>query len=108
MTTFTDAYRAEAERLYATMSITDPKRIDAAARRILRIKPVLLEVAARTGVPWPWIGAILERESGCRTDRHLHNGDRLTARTVNVPAGCRPRPRRRSTSRTVRSMRCAC
>jgi lysozyme family protein len=92
MTTFTDAWRAEAERLFAAMIITDQKRIDAAARRILRIKPTLLEVSARTGVPWPWIGAILERESGCRIDRHLHNGDPLAARTVNVPKGRLPAP----------------
>lgn len=92
MTTCTDAYRAEAERLFAAMIITDQKRIDAAARRILRIKPTLLQVAARIGVPWPWIGAILERESGCRIDRHVHNGDPLTARTVNVPKGRLPAP----------------
>jgi lysozyme family protein len=92
MTTCTDAYRAEAERLFAAMIITDAKRIDAAAKRILKIKPVLLQVAARTGVPWPWCGAILERESSCRTDRHLHNGDKLTARTVNVPKGRLPAP----------------
>jgi lysozyme family protein len=92
MNAFTDAYRAEAERLCASMTVTDAPRIDAAARRILRIKPTLLEVAARTGVPWPWIGAILERESSCSTSRHLHNGDRLTGRTVNVPKGRLPAP----------------
>ena len=92
MTAFTDAYAAAAERLFATMTITDPARIDAAARRILRIKPTLLQVAARTGIPWPWLGAVLEREASCSTRCHMHNGDPLAARTVNVPAGRLPAP----------------
>jgi lysozyme family protein len=92
MTACTTAYWAEAEALCASMIITDAPRIDAAARRILRIKPTLLAVSARTGVPWPWVGAILERESSCRTNRHVHNGDKLTARTVNVPRGRLPAP----------------
>ena len=92
MTSFTDAYRAEAERLCAKMTVTDPARIDAAAKRILKIKPALLVASARTGVPWPWLGAVLERESSCRAGRHLHNGDPLTARTIHVPAGRLPAP----------------
>ncbi|NJL08682.1 MAG: hypothetical protein HC900_10785 [Methylacidiphilales bacterium] len=92
MTAFTDAYRAEAERLFASMIITDAPHIERAAKRILKIKPTLLAVSARTGVPWPWLGAILERESSCRIDRHMHNGDPLTARTTHVPKGRLPAP----------------
>lgn len=40
-----------------------------------------------TGVPWFFIGVIHYMEAGCDFSRHLHNGDPLTAKTVNVPAG---------------------
>ena len=45
-------------------------------------------VSAMTGgVPWHVIAAIHNMESSLRFDKHLHNGDPLTARTKNVPAG---------------------
>ena len=44
-------------------------------------------VMGRVRIPWLVIAAIHFRESGLRFDRHLHNGDPLTARTVHVPAG---------------------
>ena len=44
-------------------------------------------VSARTNVPWYAIAVIHLLESSLRFDRHLHNGDPLTARTVHVPAG---------------------
>ncbi len=37
-------------------------------------------------IPWTFIGAIHSLEAGLRFDRHLHNGDPLTARTRHVPA----------------------
>jgi lysozyme family protein len=37
--------------------------------------------------PWDMIGCIHALEAGFRFDRHLHNGDPLTAKTVNVPKG---------------------
>ena len=48
-------------------------------------------VSATTNVPWFVIGLIHSLEASLRFDRHLHNGDPLTARTTHVPAG-RPRP----------------
>ncbi|MEN8207004.1 MAG: hypothetical protein ABFS24_13480 [Pseudomonadota bacterium] len=38
------------------------------------------------GAPWFFIAAIHNMEASLRFDRHLHNGDRLAARTVHVPA----------------------
>lgn len=43
--------------------------------------------AAATGVPWFVIAAIHNLECSQRFDQHLHNGDPLKAKTVNVPAG---------------------
>lgn len=44
-------------------------------------------LAATTGVPWWFMGLIHLLEGSCDFRRHLHNGDPLGARTVNVPAG---------------------
>jgi lysozyme family protein len=45
------------------------------------------DVANRTGVPAWWIGIIHKLECNGDFNKHLHNGDPLTARTVHVPAG---------------------
>lgn len=47
-------------------------------------------VAARfnmPGIPWYLIGILHMRESNYNFTRHLHNGDPLTGKTINVPAG---------------------
>ncbi len=41
----------------------------------------------RLGIPWFFIGIVHSLESGCNFTRHLHNGDPLTGRTLQVPAG---------------------
>ncbi len=38
-------------------------------------------------LPWYFVGLIHHMESGQNFNRHLHNGDPLTARTIHVPAG---------------------
>ena len=40
-----------------------------------------------TPVPWYFIGLIHHMESGQSFQRHLHNGDPLSARTIHVPIG---------------------
>lgn len=44
-------------------------------------------VSQALGVPWWFIAAIHLLESGRNFQRHLHNGDKLTGRTVLVPKG---------------------
>ena len=39
------------------------------------------------GIPWVFIGVIHGMECGFNFNSHLHNGDPLSARTVQVPAG---------------------
>src|SRR4030095_4461647 len=48
------------------------------------------QVANAPSVPWYVIGIIHEMEGGLNFSTHLHNGDPLTARTVQVPAGRPP------------------
>ncbi len=46
------------------------------------------ETAAREAkVPWHFVALVHCMEAGLKFDRHLHNGDPLTARTVRIPAG---------------------
>lgn len=70
--------------------IVDPKKkdqLDLLVARILKNKAKYQEVEGLTKVPWYVLGAIHYRESSLNFTRHLHNGDRLTARTIHVPAG---------------------
>lgn len=48
-------------------------------------------VSAAVGCPWWLVGVIHSLEAALRFDKHLHNGDPLSARTVRVPKG---RPKR--------------
>jgi lysozyme family protein len=45
------------------------------------------KVATATSVPWFFIAITHGMEGGFNFTTHLHNGDPLSARTVNVPAG---------------------
>jgi lysozyme family protein len=45
------------------------------------------QVATALDIPWFFIAVIHNMESSQNFNRHLHNGDPLTARTVQVPAG---------------------
>lgn len=58
-----------------------------AAKRIFANKARYLAVSLKTGVPWFFIGLIHNLEASLSFRGHLHNGDPLTDRTVQVPAG---------------------
>jgi lysozyme family protein len=56
-------------------------------KRIRQGKPTYELVQAATGVPWMFVGIVHGMEAGFNFSSHLHNGDPLTARTVQVPKG---------------------
>jgi lysozyme family protein len=88
----TPVLRREYQDLLDSCSIR-PERgveVDRTVERIVQNRPRYESVSGATGVPWHVIALIHTMETGLRFDRHLHNGDPLTRRTVNVPAG-RPR-----------------
>lgn len=62
-------------------------QVDAAVARLRGARPRYEAVSARTHVPWAVIAVIHMLEASGRFTRHLHNGDPLTARTVQVPQG---------------------
>ena len=56
-------------------------------KRLKHGQPNYQLVEREVGVPWVFVGVIHGMECGFNFAGHLHNGDRLTARTVNVPKG---------------------
>ena len=86
---FTQRLGAEYRELYDQAEIV-PRRFSVVDQRVdalLGGEDRYREVARAVGAPWYFVAAIHNMESGSRFDRHLHNGDPLTARTRNVPAG---------------------
>jgi len=89
MPKLTDALRAEYQKLFDSCQIR-PERaagIDAATGKIIAGKMRYAAVGKPLGVPWFVIGVLHSLEAGSSFERHLHNGDPLTARTVQVPNG---------------------
>jgi len=81
--------RAEYEDLFASCRISPSRAGEVAWHRkqLLKYRPRYEEVAARTGAPWWFIGIVHALEASFNFVGHLHNGDPLTARTVQVPKG---------------------
>lgn len=48
------------------------------------------EVERRSTVPWWYVGLLHLMETSFNFDKHIHNGDPLSAQTVNVPEGRPP------------------
>lgn len=74
--------------------VIDPKSnkaIDLAAQHIEQFKTkyavVGLAVCKEAPIPWYFIGLIHFMEAGQNFNRHLHNGDPLSNRTIHVPVG---------------------
>ena len=89
MPKLTDALRAEYQTLFDTCQIRPERQaeINATAEKIIGAEARYRGVGDPLGVPWYVIGVIHSLEAGLSFARHLHNGDPLTARTVQVPKG---------------------
>lgn len=61
--------------------------VNAIVNQIKQNKDKYKEVEQLTTIPWYVTAAIHYRESSLNFNKHLHNGDPLTDRTVHVPAG---------------------
>lgn len=81
--------RPEYEALWASASVRpeNASEVKATARRIISNRPRYDGVSRETGVPWYVIGLIHAMECGFSFEKHLHNGDPLRRRTVQVPKG---------------------
>lgn len=86
---FTPALRVEYKKLFETCR-TNPDRkaaVDSLVDQIEANRARYDKVGKALGIPWQFIAVIHNMESSQRFDRHLHNGDPLSARTRQVPAG---------------------
>jgi lysozyme family protein len=81
--------RGEYDRLFAGCAVRSDRAGEVAWYRkmILKGRAQYEEASARCGVPWWFIAVIHGMEAGFSFKGHLHNGDPLTAQTVQVPRG---------------------
>jgi len=84
-----NSLKAEYEQMWSTVQIRPDvlKDIDRIAAAITKNRSRYAAVEAATKVPWYAIGAIHNMEASLSFTGHLHNGDPLTGRTFQVPAG---------------------
>ena len=87
-----DAALAEEYRQRFAAARIRPERVVETARLARRLaEPARADryraVAGRIGAPWFVVGILHALEASLDFGRHLHNGDPLSARTVQVPKG---------------------
>lgn len=85
----TGALRAEYESLFNSCTV-NPRHmatVDHCVGRLQTNRPRYQVVAGGLGIPWAFVAVIHNMESSLDFSRHLHNGDPLTSRTTQVPAG---------------------
>ena len=81
---------AECDDLYARCKVNRDRvdNVNFYVARLRKFKLTYESVAADlNGMPWQFIGITHGMEAGFDFSRHLHNGDPLTERTVQVPKG---------------------
>ncbi len=85
--------QSEYQRLFDTCVIKTDKlpEVNAIIDKIITGKARYEGVGGQLNIPWYFIGIIHCMEGGLSFNKHLHNGDPLGARTVQVPKG-RPKP----------------
>lgn len=85
----TPALADEYQQLFDTCTLRPQSQAEVAAvlRQIERDQPRYQAVAAPLGAPWAVVALLHQMEASGDFSRHLHNGDPLAARTVQVPAG---------------------
>ncbi|MBL7799161.1 MAG: hypothetical protein JNL95_00430 [Chitinophagales bacterium] len=84
-----EKYRSNYETLFATCLIKPSKypEIDRTLDKIVANKARYQNIGDASNVPWYMVGLIHSLECNLNFNKHLHNGDPLTARTVQVPKG---------------------
>lgn len=89
MPSLTAALRDEYEGLFnrCVISPSRAKLVGGLVNKLLSNRGRYEAVAKASGVPWHFIAATHNMESSQNFAKHLHNGDPLSARTVQVPAG---------------------
>ncbi|MDT4329162.1 hypothetical protein ACQE3E_07910 [Methylomonas sp. MED-D] len=86
---FTSTLGIEYEKLFNSCVITPNKlpEIESLNNQLINNQKRYQSVADQLGIPWFFIAVIHNMEASQSFNKHLHNGDPLTARTIQVPAG---------------------
>lgn len=86
---FTPALGKEYEELFNTCNIKTEKlaTVEGVIAKLLANQARYQSVGAARGIPWYFIAVVHNLEASLNFKCHLHNGDPLSARTVQVPAG---------------------
>jgi lysozyme family protein len=91
MPSLTPALRDEYQRLFDTCEVRDEhsKIVEQLSQKIKVNEPVYERIEIALGIPWYAVGLIhaMETNPPLSMSGHLHNGDPLSTRTVQVPAG---------------------
>lgn len=85
----TDTLRREYETLfnYCRIQPGNEKTVNDIVDKLKANKDRYQNAGTPLGIPWAFIAVIHNMESSLSFSKHLHNGDPLTARTKQVPAG---------------------
>lgn len=83
----TEELRDDYEKKFAACQLADARKaeVEATITRMMKHRDRYEKVSARTNVPWYVVALIHTMECDGNFNCHLHNGDPLTARTVNEP-----------------------
>lgn len=89
VTSLTPALRQHYDELFTKCQVRGERlgAVDGVVDRAVALRARYEAVGGSLGCPWYVVAVVHSLEGGLRFDRHLHNGDPLTARTVRVPAG---------------------
>lgn len=81
--------RNEYQNLFDTCIINENRKsyVDKVVDQMMAGKPRYDSVGIPLNIPWYFIALVHNMECSLSFNRHLHNGDLLTARTIQVPAG---------------------
>jgi len=81
--------KAEYQAWFDAMKVLPGRQanVEYYVNRLLKFRAVYEATGAPLGIPWYFIGILHGMEGGFNFNTHLHNGDPLTARTVQVPKG---------------------
>lgn len=88
-TNLNNQFENEYRFLFDTCIISEKKfsEIDEVTSKMVNSKATYDTVANTTNIPWNFIAIIYCMEGSLSFKKHLHNGDPLTAKTVQVPKG---------------------
>ena len=85
-----DALTAANAKRWANAKLSRPVEANNIALHLFKAKPRYQKVEAQTGVPWPVIAVIHEREASQNWNTQLGQGDPLNSVSVHVPSGRGP------------------